>query len=420
MVPTHAHDDVLAEHPPLADRVLAVTTDMEGVVTWCSPAFERLLGHAGESLVGREVPPWLFDADEVARRTSAAGVPFGPRLFLVDPREFGRRSVRIDLGVLDRRRAARDEGAPPRPSACDWTLCTHDDRRVVVSVSVRSLRDDAGHQTGYIAVGVDVTEERRTRQLLAEALQREQAASRRLEELDRVRNEFVTTASHELRTPLTSISGYLEVMDNHLDGSPQSRQLLERVRRNASRMQQLADELLLVSAPDAPTPTFDEVVDLRQVLEGAHDILEPLAHHHGGSTRLETGDQTVLVRGDLQQLERVLLRLVDNALKFGDGDREVVCRVDVQGGDAVLEVADTGPGIAPDDHDQVFERFYRGAASLREGVPGAGLGLSVARTLVERHGGAITLHPNGSRGTVARVHLPRLREEPRDDRRRHG
>lgn len=404
MVTTHAHGDVLVEHTPLADRVLAVTTDVQGVVTWCSPALERSLGHPVVDLVGREVPPWLFDADEVERRTAAAGVPFGPRLFLTDPRDFGRRAVRVDLGDDDRRR--RDIPDGPRPSACDWTMLTRDGDRVVVSVSVRPLRDGAGRCVGYLALGVDVTEERRTRRLLAEALQREQAASRRLEELDRVRNDFVATASHELRTPLTSIGGYLELLEDRVDGSPQTQQLLDRVRRNAARIQHLADELLLLSTPDAPRSAVDEVLDLREVVANAGDVLETLSHQHGGTTRVEVVERPVLVRGDAQHLERVLVRLVDNALKFTDAGGEVVCRVDLRDGDAVLEVCDTGTGIAPEEQGQVFDRFFRGATAVREGVPGAGLGLSVARRLVERHGGAITLEPNHPRGTLVQVRLP--------------
>ena len=180
MATAHAYADALVEQAPLADRVLAVTTDIRGTVTWCSPAFERLLGHPSAALLGREVPAWLFDADEVGRRSSAAGVPFGPALFLVDPRNFGRRNVRVDLGHDDRRRG----GTPVTPpAACDWTLVGRDGRRTVVSVSVRPLHDHRGRGVGYLAVGVDVTEERRTRRLLAEALKREQSASRRLEDL---------------------------------------------------------------------------------------------------------------------------------------------------------------------------------------------------------------------------------------------
>jgi hypothetical protein len=409
MVTMHAHGDVLVEHTPLADRVLAATTDVHGVLTWCSPALERSLGHPASELVGSEVPLWLFDADEVERRTSAAGVPFGPRLFLTDPRDFGRRAVRIDLGHDDRRGNDTPDG--PRPRACDWTLVTRDGDRVVVSVSVRRLRDGAGECVGYLALGVDVTEERRTRRLLAEALQREQAASRRLEELDRVRNDFVATASHELRTPLTSIGGYLDLLEDQVDASPQTQQLLDRVRRNAARIQHLADELLLLSTPDAPCPAADRVLDLREVVADANDVLEALSHQHGGETRLEVDERPVLVHGDAQHLERVLVRLVDNALKFTDAGGEVVCRVLRRDGDAVLEVCDTGTGIAPDERGQVFDRFFRGATAVREGVPGAGLGLSVARRLVERHGGTITLEPNDPRGTLVRVRLPGLAEE---------
>lgn len=398
------------EPVPLAQRVLALGVDASGVVTWCSPAFEHLLGYSADELVGRVVPQWLFEEDEVTRRAETVGNPFWLELFRMDPRTFNRRQIRVELGTLDRRErrggpAGETDRDPTVPA--DWTMIAKDGRRVVVSVTVRPLPDGDGINAGYMAIGVDVTEERRTRRLLAQALEREQEATRRLEALDRLRNEFVTTAGHELRTPLTSILGYLELMDQQADESPGLRPLLQAVRRNAERIRNLADELLTLASADREIEQPMEVLDLREVVLGAGEVVRSMRAADSLVPTTSVPDSPVLVCGDRVQLERVVVHLVDNAVKFTGAHGEVACRLEVVGDDAVLEVADTGIGVRAEENHMIFERFYRGSDAVEAATPGAGIGLSIVRALVQRHGGSVALRPNHPRGSVFAVRLPR-------------
>ena len=173
----------------------------------------------------------------------------------------------------------------------------------------------------------------------------------RLRELDRMKDEFVSLVSHQLRTPLTSIRGYVEL-------------LLE----------------------DGAALTPDHQRFLTVVDRNAHRLLELV--------------------GDLLFLAQVLDNLVANAIKFtGDGGR-VTVTLATSGDRALVTVADTGPGISAADLEKIFERFYRSASATAHGIPGSGLGLPIAKAIIDGHGGRIAVASEEGRGTTVRLELP--------------
>ena len=230
---------------------------------------------------------------------------------------------------------------------------------------------------------------------------------------------FVANASHELRTPLTLLRASAEVAQRKLDPASPSRPLLQDVLREADHMAGLVEDLLLLSRLDAGSVRLDaELVDVHDLLREVVAPVERLAQDRGLHLELNAGPTTA--RGDRARLRQVVLILLDNALRHvpAGGWIRVACKP--EGRTATLSVADNGTGIAPEHLPHVFERFYSGDPGE---TPGSGLGLSIARSLVEAMHGEIRLESRPGEGTCVTVVLPgespahanlsRPRSEPR-------
>jgi signal transduction histidine kinase len=394
--------------------VPVLATDTSGRVTYCNAGMEGLLGRTALELLGEVLPLEAFDAEQLRQRAAGAGVPVGHELFVTDPRRFERRGDRsVDLGVLDRRSPGdelverRRHRGPWDDERCDWTVVQPDGTRVVASVLVRRMSDSAGRHVGYLAWAIDVTAERRTHDLLLSALDKEREATRRLAEVDAVRNDFVATASHELRTPVTSIRGYAELMaDGGAELSPRGAMYVEAILRNADRLCALADDLLVLSSLDAENPSLEStVLDLRQVVHVGADTVQGSGLPATVELRVDVPSSPVDVVGDDRALHRALGHVLGNAVKFTESG-SVECTLREEDDHAVLEVVDTGIGIPEEEQPALFTRFFRTSAAQLRAVPGSGLGLSVVRSLVLAHGGEVTLASRPGHGTRVTVRLP--------------
>lgn len=390
-----------------------VRTDTAGVVTGCSAAAARLMGYAVHELVGHPVPIDLFDPQQLSHRAAAAEEPPGLRLLLVPAHRFERRRDRqIDLGDLDRRR--QDTRQSTADDACDWTFVTRDGERVVVSLSVRPLHDAAGLLVGYEATGVDVTEDRRTHSLLVQALLRERAAAHQLSELDRAREEFVATASHELRTPVASILGYVELLEDALpEVDPVALGFLATIRRSAERLRSMSEDLLVLSRMDTDKHQRDEgeqsagEADLVEVARHVRETMGPLVTERRVTLSFDVPAEPLTVTGSADGLEQALLNLVSNAVKFTPPGGRVDCRIATVADEAVIEVRDTGIGIAEADLERLFTRFFRARSAREQKIPGVGLGLSIVDAIVASHGGRVDVSSTLGQGTTFVLHLPR-------------
>jgi signal transduction histidine kinase len=238
----------------------------------------------------------------------------------------------------------------------------------------------------------------------------------RLRQLDALKDEFISLVSHELRTPLTSIRGYVELLEDDDRLTAEQRRFLGIVDRNAGRLLDLVSDLLFLAQVDAGRMIFDlRPVDLEAVVLECVESSLPAA----AAKRIELRAQTEhlpAVEGDPARLAQLLDNLVSNALKFTPEGGRVDVRLRTAGGSAVLEVQDTGHGLAEDEQAQLFERFFRSSRAAEDAVPGTGLGLAIAKTIVERHGGRIALESTADAGTTARVELPLSRRTLRRSR----
>jgi signal transduction histidine kinase len=211
--------------------------------------------------------------------------------------------------------------------------------------------------------------------------------------------EFVADASHELRTPLTSVLANLELLEYELSG--EQREAAASALRSSRRMRRLVADLLLLARADAGREAPHRPLDLADVVTDAAAELEPVAGDHEISVSAPPGAE---IEGARDELHRLVTNLLENALRHTDPGTAVEASVERRNGEVVLAVEDDGPGIPPELHDKVFERFFRGEGD-RSGS--SGLGLSIVRAVAESHHGRVTLEPPlDGRGARFVVRLP--------------
>jgi signal transduction histidine kinase len=228
--------------------------------------------------------------------------------------------------------------------------------------------------------------------------------------LDRQRR-FVADASHELRTPLTSILANLELLSAELQG--EDAEAARSALRSSRRMRRLVSDLLLLARADAGRVRRREPIDLRNVVHEAAAEAAPLAEDH--DLTVDVDDEPLVVEGTGDELHRLVLNLVQNALVHTPAGTAVHLSAARSGHDAVIEVADEGPGIAPEMHGRVFDRFVRGEGD-RTGTAGSGLGLSIVRAVTEGHGGRVELSSAAGAGARFIARLPLADAEVRPPR----
>lgn len=225
--------------------------------------------------------------------------------------------------------------------------------------------------------------------------------------LDRNR-EFVANAAHELRSPLAAIQSAVDVALNAPRSQQEYQELLCEIVDECSRLGTLVNQLLLLAEHDSGDRRTERVpVRLDQVVASSLEMFRGAAEERDLEL-LSNPNGAVVVLGDMVRLRQVVNNLIDNSLKFTPpgGRVSVLLDCDARRGEAVLKVSDTGHGISPEDIPHVFERFYRGDKSRRREVCGNGLGLSICRSIVANHGGAIRVESVPGQGAMFEVRLP--------------
>ena len=224
--------------------------------------------------------------------------------------------------------------------------------------------------------------------------------------------EFVADASHELRTPLTSVLANLELLQASLQdpGQVEDREMIDSALRSSRRMSRLVGDLLLLARADAGRLSEHRHCDLAEIAGNAAVEVAPVME---GRTLSIDNDRPIAIEGNPDELHRMVLNLLDNAAHHTPACARIELRLRTEDGDAVLEVADDGPGIPAEMRDQIFDRFVRGAgpADVATG-PGTGLGLAIVRAVARSHGGEVEAVAAESGGALFRVRLPLTHSEP--------
>ena len=292
---------------------------------------------------------------------------------------------------------------------------THGPERMVFDLRVVPLSSSNGKGAeGALGVFIDVT---------------------RIEQLEHVRQEFLSNVSHELRTPLTAILAFVETLETGaIDDKENSLRFLSIIRRNASRMHDLIDDILELSAIEAGNVQVkSEQVELRAIVNDVVSLLGTKAAARG-IVVTNAVDREALVYADARRLEQMLTNLVDNAIKFNRengqvtisferGDRRFESSVPdreasgspgegTEGRDSEIRVTDkilvedTGEGIPAQHLGRLFERFYRVDRARSRDMGGTGLGLAIVKHLARAHGGEVTVTSELGKGTTFTIELP--------------
>jgi PAS domain S-box-containing protein len=340
--------------------------DPEGLVTSWNAGAERLFGFSAEEIIGRSFTSFYL----VPERNE--GIP-AAHLVAADAAE------RLECEGLRLRR-----GGPAF------------DAHVVLT----AVRDMDRRLRGFSLVVRDITERKRL----------EDDLRRRAEELaaaNRAKEDFLATLSHELRTPLNAMLGWTRLLQmGKLDAAGIAR-ALETIERNAHLQEQLIADILDVSRIITGKLRLElKPTELDPLIAGALDAVRPAANAKGVALRLRT-ESGGTVLADVDRLQQVIWNLLVNAIKFTPADGSVHVAAVRQGPMAVITVADTGEGIAPELLPFVFDRFRQGDASVTRPHGGLGLGLSIVRHIVELHGGKVQVESNGTgQGATFAVLLP--------------
>jgi PAS domain S-box-containing protein len=348
-----------------------VITDERGRIVLVNAQAERLFGHTRDGMLGREIE------------------------FLV-PHRYRRGHVGL--------RGAYVDSAKTRPMGTNLELYAlrNDGSEFPVEISLSPLPTRYGRLV--VSAIRDITE-RRAAEAERSRLLQERAAHA---EANRVKDEFLATLSHELRTPLNAILGWAALAKaKPLD--PEVERALSTIERNARVQVQLIEDLLDVSRVLAGKLRLDmAALDLTEVCDSAIEVIRPAAQAKGIQLNVVYESKPLLMVGDADRLQQVIWNLLSNAVKFTErGGRVDLTARQTEEATVRLLVRDTGKGIRPQFLPHVFDRFRQGDGSSTRQFGGLGLGLSIARSLVESHGGSIEAASSGEGlGAAFAVTLP--------------
>ena len=361
---------------------MIIATDATGRITHFNSGAQETLGRSLEEVLGRS-PAMFHTHAEIERQAEH---------FRVEPDH-----TRIVLAMVE------------RSERRDWEFIHRDGSPRMASLTLSAVTDPDGEVLGYIGAGDDITERLRAQEALETALDREHASVLRLEEVDHVKQELVSNVSHELRTPITSISGYAELLGDGSYGELNDLQAdaVARIGRNTERLELLVEDLLTLSKAESGQLELEQAeVDLCAVARESLEMLEEVLRGRVLTVEVALPEEPVLVTGDARALERVVTNLLGNAIKFTPDDGRIGLTLTPSGCQASLSVSDTGMGIAEEDREHLFTRFFRTSTATRNAIQGTGLGLSIVHSIVTQHGGTVSVESAPGAGTTLSVMLP--------------
>ena len=283
----------------------------------------------------------------------------------------------------------------------DW-IAWHYERSERHLAEARDQREETARTTLSLA---------QANRQLAQANERTAILRRAAEDAHQAKAAFVANVSHEFRTPLNMIIGLVQLMVESPEiyasiVSPKMRRDLETVHRNCLHLASMVDDVLDLTRTEAGRVTLHRVrVDLAGVIRRSADTVRPLLNEKNLGFDLRLADDLPQVYCDRTRVQQVILNLLSNAARFTDaGGIEIDARCD--DGSVVVSVSDTGPGIAPEDRERVFEPFWQSQGPLQARRGGTGLGLSISREFVQLHGGRMWIESEVGRGTTFHFSLP--------------
>jgi PAS domain S-box-containing protein len=344
----------------IADGVLVL--DHKGRVLLVNPAAEEMLGISAMVLEGDHFRHMLGLGEEVVHRDLAQGLYSELRRWLEATEED---AAQLQAGAVRLESGNR-----------------------VLAVNVAPLLTTIGQTPGLVAALRDISREA---------------------EVERLKNEFISTVSHELRTPMTSIKGYTDLLFLGMAGglSDAQRNFLQIIKSNADRLTALVNDILDISRIETGRLRLTiEPLDLGELIDQTTTSFQEQYREKGLTLEWEEPEKLPQVRGDAARVTQVLSNLIANAWQYTPSGGHVLVTVYEKDGFLQVDVADTGIGIGPDDIARVFDRFYRADRSAVREAEGTGLGLSIVKMFVEMLGGEIWIESELDVGSTFSFTLP--------------
>jgi signal transduction histidine kinase len=271
-------------------------------------------------------------------------------------------------------------------------------------------RRDAGQEWSGIerSALLDIGHDLGRATLNARTFEREHALVAELQALDTYKSQLIATVSHELKSPLTTVAGHLEMLESDTVGvGDQARPSLAAIGRASRRMSRVIEDLLLLrKIGEAEMPLGQEDVDLVELVHEAVAMTTLLALSKHLDLDVSVPKHPVLALGEREELDKVVLNVISNAVKYTPEGRGVRISLETRPDSVVLRVADEGLGISEEDQGQLFTEFFRSNNSRAVAEPGTGLGLAIVKRIVERHRGAVEVESTLGQGSTFTIILP--------------
>jgi len=366
-----------AEH----GRLVTVVEQSPLAITIAEAPTGRLIiaNREAESIFGASLGESMSDVSDGWRAYHANGTPLGAGEWPMERAIFGGQVIIGEMIEIER----------------------HNGERRRICVNSAPVRDPQGNVDAGVTIFWDVTEQHRAEQELRSARLEAEAASR-------AKSEFLAVMSHELRTPLSAILGYEELLYDGITGpvTEGQRTQLGRIKASAMHLLSLIDEVLTLSRVEAGREvTHPERIPVLAALQESAVLAEPLAAEKGLTLRVVPPDDSCAVWADATKLRQILLNLLTNAIKFTDSG-SVTLESGKCGEMIEIMVCDSGIGIAPADHERVFDTFWQVEQKSTRKVGGTGLGLSVSRRLARLMHGELTVRSRLGAGSTFTLRLP--------------
>lgn len=294
----------------------------------------------------------------------------------------------------------------------EYTLLSNDGSRTPVSVSLSVRKDKGGVIIGYFLALSDISSLKEFQGKLEEKVRGRtaelNAAYEELKQLDSLKTEFMLVTSHELSSPLTSIISLTQLMLGGQTDEQTRRKHLDVILRNSKRLSRMVRNIVEFGRIEAGHLSFKvAVVDMNAIVETVCSELEPLAQKKGVEIFRSYPPEPAYAKADPHRIDSVISNLVDNAIKFTPNGGKIGVRVEFSDGLVVVSVSDTGIGIAQDKLAKVFDKFYQVDSGPFRTYGGVGIGLTIAKRIIEAHDGRIWVESEPEKGSTFHFSLAR-------------
>lgn len=348
-----------------------ISVDQSGIITSFNPAAEKMLGYSKEEMIGRCTPEIFHDEKEIEDRAITLSKQLKKKIL-----------PSFEVFTFFARDCISDVN--------EWTYIRKDGSRLPVSLSITAVKNQEGQITGYVGVAYDMTERR---------------------EIDRLKNELIAIVSHELRSPVVSIKGTLDLLSQkEFNLSEQAKKIVTLGQKNCNRLILLTDDLLDIQQMEAGKVKFNfKKLNVSEFLSNVVQSNNFSVQKFSLKFVCSQVPPEWNVEADEDRLMQVMNNLITNAIKYSPIGGTI--EIDAKKIDSKIhfDVKDQGPGIPKEIQSRIFQKFVHDTSSANKGKNEAGLGLTIAKSIVENHKGTINFKTS-PQGTIFWFELPLLKE----------